>query len=48
LLVFDRGHAEKILHDYARHFNGHRPHHDAGRDEAGDGWSAFDPGCWQG
>ncbi|MCX4641544.1 MULTISPECIES: integrase core domain-containing protein [unclassified Streptomyces] len=22
----DRGHAEKILHDYARHFNGHRPH----------------------
>ncbi|MGW7002974.1 integrase core domain-containing protein [Streptomyces sp. NPDC054933] len=26
LLLFDRGHAEKILHDYARHFNGHRPH----------------------
>jgi hypothetical protein len=26
LLIFDRGHAEKILHDYARHFNGHRPH----------------------
>jgi hypothetical protein len=25
LLIFDRGHAEKILHDYARHFNGHRP-----------------------
>jgi hypothetical protein len=26
LLLFDRGHAERILHDYARHFNGHRPH----------------------
>jgi hypothetical protein len=26
LLLFDRSHAEKILHDYARHFNGHRPH----------------------
>ncbi|MBB2747038.1 UNVERIFIED_ORG: hypothetical protein FHR35_006917 [Microbispora rosea subsp. rosea] len=26
LLIFDRGHAEKILHDYARHFSGHRPH----------------------
>ncbi|MER5916772.1 integrase core domain-containing protein [Streptomyces sp. NPDC001982] len=26
LLIFDRGHAERILHDYARHFNGHRPH----------------------
>ncbi|MFE5587325.1 integrase core domain-containing protein [Kitasatospora sp. NPDC056531] len=26
LLILDRGHAEKILHDYARHFNGHRPH----------------------
>ena len=26
LLLFDRGHAEKILHDYARHFNSHRPH----------------------
>ncbi|MGW7006649.1 integrase core domain-containing protein, partial [Streptomyces sp. NPDC054933] len=26
LLPFDRGHAEKVLHDYARHFNGHRPH----------------------
>ncbi|MGI5135543.1 integrase core domain-containing protein [Streptomyces sp. CA-106110] len=26
LLIFDRGHAEKILHDYARHFNAHRPH----------------------
>lgn len=28
LLTFDRGHAEKILHDYARHFNRHRPHQD--------------------
>ncbi|WP_369393274.1 integrase core domain-containing protein [Streptomyces sp. CG1] len=27
LLILDRGHAEKILHDHARHFNGHRPHH---------------------
>jgi transposase InsO family protein len=26
LLLFDRGHAEKILQDYVRHFNGHRPH----------------------
>ncbi|WP_258382636.1 integrase core domain-containing protein [Streptomyces sp. NTH33] len=26
LLIFDRGHAEKILHDYARHFDAHRPH----------------------
>ncbi|MFB7224547.1 integrase core domain-containing protein [Streptomyces sp. NPDC056227] len=26
LLIFDRGHAEKILHDYAQHFNRHRPH----------------------
>ncbi|MFE5586905.1 integrase core domain-containing protein [Kitasatospora sp. NPDC056531] len=26
LLLFDRGHAERVLHDYARHFNGHRPH----------------------
>ncbi|MEU1628475.1 integrase core domain-containing protein [Streptomyces sp. NPDC020096] len=26
LLIFDRGHAEKILHEYARHFNSHRPH----------------------
>jgi putative transposase len=26
VLIFDRGHAEKLLHDYARHFNNHRPH----------------------
>jgi hypothetical protein len=26
LLIFDRGHAERVLHDYAHHFNGHRPH----------------------
>ncbi|MFE9009787.1 integrase core domain-containing protein [Streptomyces sp. NPDC007875] len=25
VLLFGRGHAEKILHDYARHFNSHRP-----------------------
>ncbi|MDF2260858.1 integrase core domain-containing protein [Streptantibioticus ferralitis] len=31
LLIFHRGHAEKILHDYARHFDGHRPHQ--GRDQ---------------
>lgn len=31
LLIFDRGHAEKILHDYARRFNGHRAHQ--GRDQ---------------
>ncbi|MEV6591014.1 integrase core domain-containing protein [Streptomyces acidicola] len=31
LLIFDRGHAEKILHDYAKHFNAHRPHQ--GRDQ---------------
>ncbi|MCQ8193908.1 integrase core domain-containing protein [Streptomyces rugosispiralis] len=29
--LFGRGHAEKILHDYARHFNNHRPHQ--GRDQ---------------
>ncbi|MCQ8829948.1 transposase [Streptomyces malaysiensis] len=27
VLLFNRGHAEKILHDYAHHFNSHRPHH---------------------
>ncbi|MBW8699778.1 hypothetical protein MBT84_09250 [Streptomyces sp. MBT84] len=26
LLISDRGHAERVLHDYARHFNAHRPH----------------------
>ncbi|MGW7005523.1 integrase core domain-containing protein [Streptomyces sp. NPDC054933] len=26
LLLLDRGHAETILRDYARHFNDHRPH----------------------
>jgi hypothetical protein len=26
LLLFDRGHTEKILNDYAQHFNNHRPH----------------------
>jgi hypothetical protein len=26
ILLFDRGHAEKTLHDYAYHFNSHRPH----------------------
>ncbi|MFJ3246693.1 integrase core domain-containing protein [Streptomyces sp. NPDC086782] len=26
LLLFDRGHAEQVLRDYARHFNHHRPH----------------------
>ncbi|MDW6057366.1 integrase core domain-containing protein [Streptomyces sp. FXJ1.4098] len=31
VLLFDRGHAEKILHDYAHHFNNHRPHQ--GRDQ---------------
>ena len=31
VLLFDRGHAEKIFHDYARHFNRHRPHQ--GRDQ---------------
>ncbi|OMI36988.1 integrase catalytic region [Streptomyces sparsogenes DSM 40356] len=31
VLLFGRGHAEKILHDYARHFNNHRPHQ--GRDQ---------------
>jgi hypothetical protein len=31
ILLFDRGHAEKILRDYANHFNSHRPHQ--GRDQ---------------
>ncbi|MGW7003850.1 integrase core domain-containing protein [Streptomyces sp. NPDC054933] len=31
VILFDRGHAENILHDYARHFNGHRPHQDRGQ-----------------
>jgi hypothetical protein len=31
LLIHDRGHAERILHANARHFNGHRPHQ--GRDQ---------------
>ncbi|MEE4598934.1 integrase core domain-containing protein [Streptomyces sp. DSM 41524] len=31
VLLFGRGHAEKVLHDYARHFNSHRPHQ--GRDQ---------------
>ncbi|MEV6993227.1 integrase core domain-containing protein [Streptomyces sp. NPDC093228] len=26
LLISDRGHAERVLHDYAGHFNAHRPH----------------------
>ncbi|MCX4458282.1 transposase [Streptomyces sp. NBC_01340] len=26
ILIFDRGYAEKIHHNYARHFNQHRPH----------------------
>ncbi|MDH6120251.1 putative transposase [Kitasatospora sp. GAS204A] len=31
VLLLDRGHAEKILHDYARHFNEHRPHQGRGQ-----------------
>ena len=31
VLLFDRGHAEKVLHDYAQHLNRHRPHQ--GRDQ---------------
>ncbi|WP_073947432.1 integrase core domain-containing protein [Streptomyces kebangsaanensis] len=30
-LIYGRGHAEKILHEYATHFNRHRPHQ--GRDQ---------------
>ena len=26
ILLLDRGHTEKILHAYVRHFNEHRPH----------------------
>ncbi|MCX5321986.1 integrase core domain-containing protein [Streptomyces sp. NBC_00120] len=26
ILLFDRGHTERVLHDYAKHFNAHRPH----------------------
>lgn len=26
VLLFNRGHAERALHDYARHFNTHWPH----------------------
>jgi putative transposase len=26
LLIYDRGHAQKILHEYAAHLNRHRPH----------------------
>ncbi|MCG0283753.1 transposase [Streptomyces sp. PSAA01] len=26
LPIYDRGHAQRILHDYAHHFNEHRPH----------------------
>lgn len=26
VLIFGRGHAEKLLHDYTHHFNNHRPH----------------------
>jgi hypothetical protein len=31
LLNYDRGHAQKILHEHAAHFNRHRPHQ--GRDQ---------------
>ncbi|MDF2257749.1 integrase core domain-containing protein [Streptantibioticus ferralitis] len=31
LLIYDHGHAEKILHDYTRHFNAHRPHQGRGQ-----------------
>lgn len=31
ILLLDRGHAEKIRRDYARHFNDHRPHQGRGQ-----------------
>lgn len=31
VLLLDRGHAEKILRDYAHHFNEHRPHQGRGQ-----------------
>jgi hypothetical protein len=31
ILLLDRGHAEKILHDYTHHVTNHRPHQ--GRDQ---------------
>lgn len=31
LLIFGRGHTERVLHDYARHFNRHRPHQSRGQ-----------------
>ncbi|MEU6572615.1 hypothetical protein [Streptomyces sp. NPDC046805] len=31
MLIFNRSHAEKVLHDYARRFNNHRPRQ--GRDQ---------------
>jgi putative transposase len=31
ILLLDRGHAEKVLTDFATHFNNHRPHQ--GRDQ---------------
>ncbi len=31
LLIYGRGHAEKLLREYARHFNQHRPHQGRGQ-----------------
>jgi hypothetical protein len=31
ILLLSRGHAEKVLRDYARHFNDHRPHQGRGQ-----------------